>query len=230
MKCFRMKALGLFVAGLCVVAVSLSGCGKPKEEAPAAKKAAPAVEKEAPVPSTAPITEERTFYDFETADLNGWEVPMWAVDKTDYVAKSVALSNEVAASGEGSMEVITEFPGGMWSAALVEIQQYLDLSKYRVIKADIYLPEGAPVGLKAKIILTVGDNWKFVEMSGSTPLIPGEWVTVTGNIEPGSYDWKRVVPDEKFAQDVRKIAIRVESNRTPIYAGPIFIDNIRVGR
>ena len=45
------------------------------------------------------------------------------------------------------------------------MQQYLDLSQYRVIRADLYLPEDAPMGLKAKIILTVGDNWKFVEMS-----------------------------------------------------------------
>jgi hypothetical protein len=104
------------------------------------------------------------------------------------------------------------------------------MSRYRVIRADIYLPEGAPEGLKAKIILTVGNNWKFVEMSRSVPLIPGEWMTLNANIEPGSYDWKRVVPDEEFSKDVRKIAIRIESNHKPAYTGPIYIDNVRVGR
>ena len=104
------------------------------------------------------------------------------------------------------------------------------MSHYRVISVDLYIPNDAPIGLKVKVILTVGSNWKFVEMSRSVPLVPGEWITITANIEPGSYDWKRVVPDEKFAEDVRKIAIRVESNRKPKYTGPIYVDNVRIGR
>ena len=188
------------------------------------------VKEEVPMPSTAPITEERTYYNFEKGDLAGWEVPQWAQGKNDYVAKSAELSSEVASNGTYSMKVATDFPGGYWTSALVEIQQYLDLSKYRVLSFDIYLPPDAPVGLNAKMILTVGDNWRFVEMNRSYPLIPGEWMTITASIEPGSYDWKRIVPDEQFAEDVRKIAIRIESNNKPKYAGCIFIDNVRVGR
>lgn len=186
-------------------------------------------EKEVPQPSTAPITEERTYYDFE-GDLNGWEIPMWAIDKMDYVASDVTISEDFSSNGDSAVKIDASFPGGLWYAALIEIQQYLDMSQYRVIRADVYVPEDAPEGLKAKIILTVGENWKFVEMSGSVPLMPGEWMTISANIEPGSYDWKRVVPDEEFAQDVRKIAIRIESNHKPKYTGPIYIDNIRVGR
>ncbi|MEA3488802.1 MAG: hypothetical protein U9R44_00465 [Candidatus Omnitrophota bacterium] len=230
----RKSALWFFVAGCCVVVLSLVGCGR--KEAPAGKTTAASKETKAgitaekePVPSMAPITEERTYYDFES-DLNGWEVPQWALGKTDYVGKEAEVSQEVASHGNSSMKFTADFPGGLWTAGLVEIQQYLDMSRYRVVRADIYLPEDAPMGLKAKLILTVGSNWKFVEMSRSIPLIPGEWVTITANIEPGSYDWKRVVPDEEFAEDVRKIAIRVESNRKPKYSGTIFVDNIRVGR
>ena len=196
------------------------------EMAPGAKPAA----EEVPMPSTAPITEERSYYDFERGDLAGWEVPQWAQGKTDYVAKSAEVSDAFASKGSHSMKVAADFPGGYWTAALVEIQQYLDLSKYRVISVDIYLPADAPAGLNAKMILTVGDNWRFVEMNRSFPLMPGEWVTVTASMEPGSYDWKRTVPDEKFAEDVRKIAIRIESNMKPKYTGDIFIDNVRVGR
>jgi len=183
------------------------------------------------VPSSAPITEERVYYDFES-DLNGWEIPitMWARGKSDYVATKVAGSKNIFSHGGKSMEVMVSFPGGIWSAALVEIQQYLDLTPYRVVSADIYLPPDASMGLKAKMILTIGDNWKFVEMSRSIPLIPGEWVTLTANIEPGSYDWKRIVPDAKFSEDVRKIAIRIESNLKPKYTGSIYIDNIRCGK
>jgi hypothetical protein len=218
----------IFAFGLSMV---LTGCGKQ-----GADKAGQALDvkkpQEAevpPAPSMKPITEERTFFDFEE-DLQGWEVPLWAEDKTDYVAKEVMISKDVASKGQSSMKVMSDFPGGVWTAGLVELQQYLDLSQYRAVMADVYIPADAPEGLRAKLILTVGSNWKFVEMSMSVPLIPGKWVTVSANIEPGSYDWKRVVPDEEFAQDVRKIAIRVESNRQPVYSGPVYIDNIRVGR
>lgn len=220
----------------CVTAVMLTGCGTKKEE-PAAGKTAPGIpkvvksaeQKEVAIPSMVPITEERTYYDFE-GDLKGWEIPLWAQGKSDYVAKEIVISTDVASQGAESMKIGTDFPGGNWTAALVEVQQYLDLSQYRVISADLYLPLEAPEGLKVKVILTVGDNWKFVEMSRSVLLEPGKWVTISANIEPGSYDWKRVVPDENFAEDVRKVALRIESNRKPTYAGPIYIDNVRVGR
>ncbi|MFH1552452.1 MAG: hypothetical protein ABID83_02280, partial [Candidatus Omnitrophota bacterium] len=209
MRHFRMSALRLFAIGLCVVSLGLSGCG-PKQESPAKK--AGGVEKgtesaaetpAAPVPSTAPITKEKTIYDFEMADLDGWEIPIWALPKPEYVAKEAVISDEAKSSGNTSMKVTADFPGATWTAALVEIQQFLVLSSYRVIRADVYLPKDAPIGLKVKLIFTVGNNWKFVEMSRSVPLIPGEWVTITANIEPGSYDWKRIVPDETFAGDVR---------------------------
>ncbi len=230
MRSFRVGGLIALVLCACFLVTGLYGCARQEEGAAALKKAGDEAVKEVPVPSSAPITEERTFYNFEREDLSGWEVPMWALGKGDYVAKEVSMSKEVASKDTASMEIDADFPGGTWTAALVEIQQYLDLSRYRVISADIYIPPGAPMGLKAKIILTVGSNWKFVEMSRSIPLMPGEWVTVTANIEPGSYDWKRVVPDEEFAKDVRKIAIRIESNRKPEYTGPIYVDNVRVGR
>jgi hypothetical protein len=213
-----------------ISALSLTGCGVQEEGAKGpGKAAAPAGEEARVVPSSKPITEERTYYSFE-GDLGGWEVPTWAAGKSDYVAKGAAVSSDFASKGSDSMKIEVDFPGGIWTAGLVEIQQYLDMSRYRVIRADIYLPADAPIGLKAKLILTVGDNWKFVEMSRSVPLVPGEWATITANIEPGSYDWKRVVPDEKFAEDVRKIALRIDSNRKPKYAGSIYVDNVRVGR
>ncbi|MDD5488466.1 MAG: glycan-binding surface protein [Candidatus Omnitrophica bacterium] len=211
----------------------MTGCGKSQApgqvKAPSSTEAATEVQEEVLVPSDAPITEERVYYDFE-GNLKGWEIPMWAQGKSDYVAKDIVISEDVASQGRSSMKFNADFPGGSWNAALVEIQQYLDLSSYRVIRVDIYVPENTPEGLKAKLILTIGDNWRFVEQSSSVPLVAGEWVTLTASIEPGSYDWKRIVPDKRFAEDVRKIAVRIESNRKPQYSGPIYVDNIRVGR
>jgi len=220
----------------CCPSLAFAGCGKKSETAApvtGTEQKTTQVAGEAPAtvpgPSKKPITEERTYYGFET-DLQGWEIPQWSKDKVDYIAKGVSVSQDISSEGKSSMKIATEYPGEAWSASLVEIQQYLDLSSFRVISVDIYLPKEAPAGLKAKLILTVGDNWKFVEMNHNYPLVPGQWTTITANIEPGSYDWKRVVPDEKFAQDVRKIAVRIEGNRQQKYTGPIYIDNIRVGK
>ncbi|MFH1305206.1 MAG: hypothetical protein ABIH74_02245 [Candidatus Omnitrophota bacterium] len=235
MEYFRARVpVSAVICGFLIIA--LAGCGKDGKNNggtsvyPAEISVKEPAKKETPpVISTRPITEERIYYDFE-AGFSGWEIPVWAQGKSDYAAKEIGLSEEVASQGKNSMKISASFPGGKWSAALVEIQQYLNLGAYRVISVDLYVPKEAPTGLKAKLILTVGSNWKFVEMSRSVPLIPGEWVTVIANIEPGSHDWKRVVPDEEFARDVRKIAVRIESNRKPVYAGPVYIDNVRGGK
>jgi hypothetical protein len=34
--------------------------------------------------------------------------------------------------------------------------------------------------------------------------------------------------DKAFKEDVRKVTVRIESNRKPAYTGPIYIDNITV--
>jgi hypothetical protein len=233
----HLKGFIAIFTGVLAFSLAAAGCAKKEDKSASipspvsqgVQAKQPEAQKEVPVPSTKPITEERVIYDFE-GDLLGFEIPVWAQGKADYVAKEVVVSNEFAKNGASSLKVTANFTGDNWNAALVEIQQYLDLSQYRVISVDFFIPKEAPIGLKGMMILTVGDNWKFVEMNRSVPLIPGEWVTLTASIEPGSYDWKRIVPDENFAQDVRKIAIRVESNKKPQYSGPVYIDNIRVGK
>ena len=217
-----------FVVGLAVIMLTLTGCAK-KEEAKekkvtAEKEAAPA---ERPTPSDKPITEERVLFSFER-DLRGWEIPDWVLEKDDHVAKDIEISKDVADEGSSSLKVTCDFPGKRWTAALIELEQYLDFTPYREIAIDIYIPEEVPLGLRGRIILTVGEGWKFTEMTRAIPLVPGEWVTVRANIEPGSYDWKRTVPDESFRADVRKIALRIESNKKPAYKGPVYIDSVRI--
>ncbi|MFH1846677.1 MAG: hypothetical protein ABH869_03890 [Candidatus Omnitrophota bacterium] len=234
MKCLREYTIWVKITVICISLFYFAGCAQQentalKETAVQETKKQEETEVQVQVPSDKPITEERIYYDFEN-NLGGWEIPMWASGKSDYMAKDVIVSQDVAIHGNSSMKISSDFLGGTWAAALVEIQQYLDLSPYRVISADVYIPQDAPMGLKAKIILTVGSNWKFVEMSRSVPLLPGEWVSITANIEPGSYDWKRIIPDEEFAEDIRKIAVRIESNKKPAYTGPIYIDKVRCGR
>ncbi|KJJ85206.1 mannan endo-1,4-beta-mannosidase [Candidatus Omnitrophus magneticus] len=173
------------------------------------------------------FSEEEILFDFENG-LQGWEIPDWAFEKPDHVQKSVAIATDVASTGKQSMVMMAEFPGGRWAGALIEIMQYFDWSGFSQIAYDIYIPADAPQGLQTKLILTVGDAWKWVEMSRAFPLEPGKWVTVTADIKPGSIDWRRIQVDETFRQDVRKMDIRVFSNNKPAYKGAIYIDNVRI--
>lgn len=176
---------------------------------------------------TAFAAEETILFSFENG-LEGWEIPDWAYEKPDHVCQDINPSTNFSSKGAGSLEMQVEFPGGRWTGALIEIMQYFDWSDYSKIAVDLYIPKDAPLGLKAKIILTVGDSWKWVEQSKSAALKPGQWVTLEADLKPGSIDWRRVQVDEAFRSDIRKLDIRVDSNNKPAYTGPIYIDNIRV--
>lgn len=170
---------------------------------------------------------EVILFDFE-GGLEGWDIPDWAYEKPDHAQKEINPSTKYAKTGKQSLEMAVDFSGGRWMGAIVEIMQYFDWSAYNAVACDMYIPADAPAGLKAKIILTIGDSWKWVEMSRSHTLVPGEWVTLKGDLMPGSIDWRRTQVDDAFRQDVRKIDVRVESNGRPAYTGPIYIDNVRV--
>ncbi|MFH1846678.1 MAG: glycan-binding surface protein [Candidatus Omnitrophota bacterium] len=171
--------------------------------------------------------EASVLFDFEDG-LQGWDIPDWAYEKPDHVQQSLDVSDKYSSEGISSMEVEVDFPGGRWTGAVVEIMQFFDWSDYSQVACDIYIPSDAPEGLKAALILTVGDTWKWVEMSRSYNLEPGQWVTIVGDLKPGSLDWRRIEVTDAFRGDVRKIDIRVQSNNKPAYTGSIYIDNVRV--
>ena len=160
-------------------------------------------------------------------DTDGWRVPDWALEKEDHIARDVAVSTVWASEGKQSIAVTCEFLDKKWSGAYIEIEDYYDWSPYGKISVDIYLPKDAPVGLKGKVILTVGEEWKWTEMGRTIPLTPGQVTTVSADLKPGSKDWKNTVVDDNFRKDIRKIGIRVENNRTA-WKGKIYIDNIRL--
>ncbi len=160
-------------------------------------------------------------------DTQGWGIPDWALEKEDHVAKEAALSSDWASEGKKSLAVSAEFLDKKWSGAYVEDEEYFDWSTYGTLSVDIYLPKDAPVGLKCKIILTVGEEWKWTEMSRTMPLTPGQVTTITTDLKPGSKDWKNTVVDDSFRKDVRKVGVRIENNRTA-WKGKIYIDNIRL--
>ena len=174
-----------------------------------------------------------TIYDFE-GGLQDWSIPDWAKEKEEDVGRIVTASQEVASSGLGSMQLLADFPGGAWTGSYVEVFMYVtDWSQFGEIAVDVYLPADAPTGLKARFILTVGEAWTWTEMNRAIVLEPGDWTTITANLKPGSLDWK-FFPTDEFRKDVRKVGLRVESDKTkeygtsPVYSGPIYFDNIRL--
>jgi hypothetical protein len=169
---------------------------------------------------------EKVIFGFEDG-ISGWEIPDWAFEKEDYVAQKAEISTAVAHEGKQSVKLAVKFPGAKWTAAYVETQQYFDWTSYSAVAVDVYLPETAPTGLKAKIILTVGESWNWVEMARSIALEPGKWTVLTANLLPGSTDFRANV-DDAFRRDVRKVGVRIESNMKPVYAGDVYIDNFRL--
>lgn len=178
------------------------------------------------VPASDITKDANPLYSFDLSE-EGWGVPSWAIDKPEYVAQNVSHAKVGKNENIGCLEIIADFPGDKWTAAIFEVQHFLDLSDYSSLSADIYLPSSAPP-LRGKLILTVGDDWKFTEMSKSFRLNPGEWTKISASLSDESKDWKRTVVTEAFRKDVRKIAIRIESNRPPAYSGPIYVDNVSV--
>ncbi|MCK5450289.1 MAG: hypothetical protein KAI70_00835 [Candidatus Omnitrophica bacterium] len=171
--------------------------------------------------------EEEVLFSFEKG-LEGWDIPSWAFEKPDHVQKEINSSDLYASEGSSSLEVLADFPGGKWTGAIVEVMQFMDWTDANMIACDVYVPEDAPQGLKASIILTVGDAWKWVEMSRSYELVPGEWITLKGDLLPGSIDWRRVQVDEAFRKDIRKLDVRICSNNKPAYTGSLYVDNVRL--
>lgn len=169
----------------------------------------------------------KVLFGFEE-NVPSWGVPDWCFEKEEYVTESMAVSAKFAKEGKSSLELMTNFPGGKWTAAYIEVQQYFDWTPYTTVSADIYLPADAPFGLQARFILTIGDNWVWTEMARLVKLVPGEWTTVSANVAAGSTDWRRTEVTNEFRADVRKLGVRVESNIRPTYSGPVYIDNIRV--
>ncbi|MFH1784644.1 MAG: hypothetical protein ABH868_07150 [bacterium] len=208
-----------------VLMVSVASSGFAARKAKAKTEEAPVAEKVTSSKDT--NRDEEVLFSFE-GSLDNWEVPDWAWEKADHVAEDTIVSKSFATDGANSLEVKSNFPGKKWTAAYLEYVEYFDWSNYSEVAVDFYIPKDTPVGLMGKIILTVGEDWKWVEMRRPTLLKPGEWVTVRADLMSGSTDWRRVQPDDEFRMDVRKIGLRVESDKKPVYEGPFYIDNVRL--
>jgi len=179
----------------------------------------------------------RINYDFETGTQN-WDIPHWATQQKDHVGSSLALSSEKTSHGDQALELMCDFPGDKWRAAVIELEEEMDLTGYETISVDVYLPKKARTELiKGRIFITAG-TWWFIEMRKPVPIKRGRWTTITArlnvNEQSESLHWKTKKKEEGLMTNidrVRKIGVRVEYNAglkqqgTP-YKGPVYIDNI----
>jgi len=179
-------------------------------------------------PAPDSFAKDTLLFSFEN-DPEGWEIPDWALGKDDYVAGEVAVSQVQASEGSRALEVGVDFPSDpQWRGAYVErVIDITDWSPFRCLSIDVYLPKEAPQGLRARVILTVGENWKWSEANKAFPLTPGEWAVIKLDLTPESKNWRKYLTDE-FRADVRKLGIRIESNGKIAYKGPVYIDNVRL--
>jgi len=170
---------------------------------------------------------EILIYSFEGTP-EGWAIPDWAKASKEYVAHECAVSQAYAGEGRSALEIQADFPGTVWTGAYLERQvETTDWTPFGRISADLYLPERAPKGLQGRIILTVGEQWTWTEMNRTVQLEPGTWTTISATLTPGSLDW-RFFPTDTFRANVRKLGIRIESDKGPTYRGSIFLDNVRL--
>jgi len=170
-------------------------------------------------------------FDFE-GSKEEWKIPDWAFYQSDHVGRASEISQEEFSSGEHSLKVDCEFPGDVWRAVIIDRVKDVDLSEYNKISVDIYLPRKAPRLLQARLIITAGDGWHFVEMREAIPLRPGKWSHIEALVEKdpeGPTDWKGL---SLHLKKIKKIAVRIEYDAAPPhkvgrkYHGPIYIDNI----
>lgn len=174
------------------------------------------------------ISKEITLYNFEK-DPQGWEIPDWAFAKKDNASEQIGISEFQASNGKYALELGVDFQVNEgWKGAYIErITDITDWSLFKYLYMDIFLPKEAPRGLRARIILTVGEDWKWSEMNKSIPLAPGEWTVLKVDLSGESLNWKRFITDE-FRADVKKVGVRIESNGNVVYKGPVYIDNVRL--
>lgn len=170
---------------------------------------------------------EIVIYGFEET-AQGWAIPDWAKASNDYVSRDAMVSTTRAEEGQSALELRVSFPGDRWTGAYVEREvEVTDWSRFGQLSVSLYVPADAPEELIGRLILTVGEDWTWTEMNHGVPLQPGAWTGITANLKPGSLDWK-FFPEESFRKDVRKLGVRVESDKRPVYTGSVFVDNVRL--
>ncbi|MDD5438984.1 MAG: hypothetical protein PHS37_02225 [Candidatus Omnitrophica bacterium] len=179
-------------------------------------------------------------FDFEK-NTDGWDIPDWAMDQKDCVGRVVTATQDVSNTGKGALKIETDYPGNQWASVIVEYEKDLDLRGYKAISADVYIPKECKTELmQARIVVTAGSDYFWIEAKTPVRLVPGKWATVTAPLnvsENGELNYWRCKDLSTcilaHLDQVKKVAIRIEYNASPKnagapYKGPVYVDNIKI--
>ncbi len=137
--------------------------------------------------------------------------------------KEILLSKEKFLSGEYSLQIKLELPG----EGCVEKEFYKDLSNYKNLIFNVYVPSDAPDDLK--ICFFLQDNeWLWYQ----TPLFTlkkQQWNKITVSVEQNSPFWEGIGHSqpwsEKVISNIRKVGLKIYSNSKS--TSSIYIDDIK---
>ena len=163
-------------------------------------------------------------------DLSNWNIPGWSELDNNYVAPVLAIDESSSSSGNSSVKLIVEFSGEGWRAGVIETEGAFDLTLYKEIRFDVYLPREAPKGISARTIIVTGEEYLWNEMEDSVSVSPGKRTAIKASLKNGNLRW--IGPDgsvrmsDELKGTIKKIAIRIESDSAK-YSGPVYIDQIK---
>jgi len=165
--------------------------------------------------------------------IQNWDIPDWSGAKDDYVSPILSIDKNFLKDGDPGLKLTVAFDGEKWSAGMIETIGRFDLTLYKAITCRIYLPRSAPKGINARITITVGDDYTWMEMKRPVALSPGRYTKVKAGLRYGNNKWKTttgvVRMTDWMKEDVRKVGIRVESNIVE-YKGPVYITDIHLAK
>ncbi|MDP8259011.1 MAG: hypothetical protein P9L90_06295, partial [Candidatus Aadella gelida] len=172
----------------------------------------------------------QTFYNLPDC-LNNWKIPEWSESKSNYSSPILAVDENFSYKGISNFKLNLSFSGDEWNAGIVEANGIFDLTLHKTMEFEVYLPENAPKkGLMVRVAIVSGDDYKWFEMGVPVEIKAGKRTTVRANFKNGNYEWKSAKSmrrmSDRIKSDIKKIAIRVESNYAR-YKGPVYVDNIR---
>ncbi len=141
--------------------------------------------------------------------------------KSNCVEK-ISISDEKSIDGEKSLKVDFNLPG----EGCIESSFFKDLSVYKNLILNIYVPKNIPEDFKLCVFLQ-DNEWLWYQ----TPLfnlLKGKWNRLTIDVRPESPFWENIGHNQpwsiKSLSSIRKIGIKFFSNSE--FKGSIYIDRI----
>ena len=172
-----------------------------------------------------------TAYGFEIGK-DRWNAPGWADGNQDVEGRTVQpeVDGTVARGGSRSLRVSANLAEGRFSQLFWMTPVGEDWSRFSRVRGWIYLPNGAPTGLLARVQLT-GADWKYREFAQDVRLVPGRWNEVGADLTAAAASaWNCTRGElESALRWVVGFGFKVHNQGSSVgYRGPLFLDDVQL--